>query len=161
MVGGNTFQSVWLEVRYLDIYLFYVYGSELQTQKCFASVVNVNNNFWFTRGCTVTRYTVWKFQWLRLHSRCWHSANNLQEAQLSPSDRAMHLAKCHTTVQKLLIRQVLTKLMVWSWRFSWRQCVMNNVHSTIVANASKRVYTQSDVVLFHINASWFSPPSCG
>jgi len=40
-----------------------------------------------------------------------------QEAQLSPSDRAMrlvssNLANCHTTVQKLLIRQVLTKLMV-------------------------------------------------
>jgi len=40
-----------------------------------------------------------------------------QEAQLSPSDRAMrlvssNLASCHTTVQKLLIRQVLTKLMV-------------------------------------------------
>ena len=40
-----------------------------------------------------------------------------QEAQLSPSERAMHLvssnlANCHATVQKLLIRQVLTKLMV-------------------------------------------------
>ena len=59
-----------------------------------------------------------------------------QEAQLSPSDRAMHLvssnlADCHTTVQKLLIRQVLTKLIAWSWRFSQRQCVMNHVHSTM------------------------------
>jgi len=59
-----------------------------------------------------------------------------QEAQLSPSDRAMrlvssNLANCHVTVQKLLIRQILTKLMVWSWRFSRRQCVMNNVHSTM------------------------------
>ena len=40
-----------------------------------------------------------------------------QEAQLSPSDRAMplvssNLASCHATVQKLLIRRVLTKLMV-------------------------------------------------
>jgi len=40
-----------------------------------------------------------------------------QQAQLSPSDRAMrlvssNLANCHATVQKLLIRQVLTKLMV-------------------------------------------------
>jgi len=40
-----------------------------------------------------------------------------QQAQLSPSDRAMrlgssNLAKCHATVQKLLIQQVLTKLMV-------------------------------------------------
>jgi len=58
-----------------------------------------------------------------------------QEAQLSPRDRAMrrvnwNLANCHATVQKLLIRQVLTKLMVWSWRFSRRQCVIDNVHST-------------------------------
>jgi len=41
----------------------------------------------------------------------------LQEAQLSPSDRAVrlvssNLANNHTTVQKLLIRQVLTKPMV-------------------------------------------------
>jgi len=40
-----------------------------------------------------------------------------QEAQLSPSDRAMrlvssNLANYHTTVQKQLIRQVLAKLMV-------------------------------------------------
>jgi len=40
-----------------------------------------------------------------------------REAQLSPSDRAMHLVSsnltnCHATVQKLLIRQVLTKLIV-------------------------------------------------
>ena len=40
-----------------------------------------------------------------------------QEAQLSPRDRAMrrvnrNLANCHATVQKLLIRQVLTKSMV-------------------------------------------------
>jgi len=53
-----------------------------------------------------------------------------QEAPLSPRDRAMrrvswNLANCHATVQKLLIRQVLTKSMVWSWRFSRRQCVIN------------------------------------
>ena len=40
-----------------------------------------------------------------------------QEAQLSPSDREMrlvssNLANCHATVQKVLMRQVLTKLMV-------------------------------------------------
>ena len=50
-----------------------------------------------------------------------------QEAQLSPRDRAMHpvswnLANCHATVQKLLVRQVLNKSMLWSSRFSWRQC---------------------------------------
>ena len=41
----------------------------------------------------------------------------VQEAQLSPRHRAMrrvngNLANCHATVQKLLIRQVLTKSMV-------------------------------------------------
>ena len=69
--------------------------------------------------------------WLvpRMHSK--------QEARLSPSDRAMrlvssNLANCHATVQKLLIRQVPTKLMVWSWRFSRRQlmcheqCALNH-----------------------------------
>ena len=59
-----------------------------------------------------------------------------QEAQLSPRDRAMrrinwNLANCHATVQKLLIWQVLTKSMVWSWRFSRMQCVIDNVHSTM------------------------------
>jgi len=53
-----------------------------------------------------------------------------QEAQLSPSDRAMrlvssNLANYHATVQKQLIRQVLTKPMVWSRKYSWRQCVIN------------------------------------
>jgi len=59
-----------------------------------------------------------------------------QEAQLSPRDRAMrcvnwNLANCHATVQKLLLWQVLAKLMVWSWGFSRRQCVIDNVHSTM------------------------------
>ena len=58
-----------------------------------------------------------------------------QEAQLSPRDCAMrrvnwNLANCHATVQKLRI-QVLTKSMVWSWRFSRRQCVIDNVHLTM------------------------------
>ena len=53
-----------------------------------------------------------------------------------PRDRAMrrvnwNLANCHATVHKLLIRQVLTKSMVWSWIFSRRQCVIDNVHSTM------------------------------
>ena len=66
----------------------------------------------------------------------WAGTRKVQKAQLLPSDCAMrlvssNLASCHATVQKLLIRQVLTKLMVWSWRFSRRQCVMNNVHSTM------------------------------
>ena len=46
-----------------------------------------------------------------------HTIYIWQEAQLSPRDRAMrlvssNLANCHATVQKLLIRQVLTKSMV-------------------------------------------------
>ena len=58
------------------------------------------------------------------------NTRKLQETQLSPSDCVMrlvssNLANYHATVQKLLIRQVLTKPMVWSWRFSWRQCVIN------------------------------------
>ena len=64
----------------------------------------------------------------------------VQEAQLSPRDRAMrrvnwNLANCHATVQKLLIRQVLIKSMVWSWRFSRRQCVIDNVHSTMTPSS--------------------------
>jgi len=66
-----------------------------------------------------------------------HQFSYIQEAQLSPRDRAMrrvnwNLANCHATVQKLLIWQVLTKSMVWSWRFSRRQCVIDNVHSTMM-----------------------------
>jgi len=45
------------------------------------------------------------------------ACSELQDAQLSPRDRAMrlvssNLANYHATVQKLLIRQVLTKPMV-------------------------------------------------
>ena len=65
-----------------------------------------------------------------------HVLQLVQEAPLSPRDCAMcrvnwNLANCHATVQKLLIRQVLTKSMVRSWRFSRRQCVIHNVHSTM------------------------------
>ena len=71
----------------------------------------------------------------RLHKKTENQYKE-QEAQLSPRDRAMrrvnwNLANCHATVQKLLIRQVLTKSMVWSWRFRRRQCVIDNVHSTM------------------------------
>ena len=70
-------------------------------------------------------------------SKFFYLYNTTQEAPLSPRDRAMrrvnwNLANCHATVQKLLIRQVLTKSMVWSWRFSRRQCVIDNVHSTMM-----------------------------
>ena len=59
-----------------------------------------------------------------------HDVHIRQEAQLLPSDRVMrlvssNLANYQATVQKILTRQVLTKPMVWSWRFSRRQCVIN------------------------------------
>jgi len=77
------------------------------------------------------------FSYLMIWTIFWDSTGWIkQEAQLSPRDRAMrhvnwNLANCHATVQKLLIRQVLTKLMAWSWRFNRRQCVIDNVHSTM------------------------------
>ena len=73
------------------------------------------------------------------HTTIFHPLRK-QEAQLSPRDRAMrrvnwNLANCHATVQKLLIRQVLTKSMVWRWGFSRRQCVIDNVHSTMTRSS--------------------------
>jgi len=70
---------------------------------------------------------------------CGCCSEALQEAPLSPRDRAMrrvnwNLANCHATVQKLLI-QVLTKSIIWSWRFSRRQCVIDNVHSTMTRSS--------------------------
>ena len=58
------------------------------------------------------------------------SAKIQQEAQLSPRDRAMrrvswNLANCQATVQKILIRQVLNKSKLWSWRVKVGQCVIN------------------------------------
>jgi len=80
-----------------------------------------------------------KFNWFANDAKIFYCTRNKrtlndhirQEAQLSPRDRAMrrvnwNLANCHATVQKLLIRQALTKSMVWSWRFSRRQCVIDN-----------------------------------
>jgi len=60
----------------------------------------------------------------------WALWNSRQEAQLSPMDRAMHrvswnLAYCHATVQKLLVRQVLNKSKLWSWRVTVDRCVIN------------------------------------
>jgi len=49
---------------------------------------------------------------------------------VSPRDRAMrrvswNLANCHATVQKLLVRQVLKKYKLWSWRVTVSRCVIN------------------------------------
>jgi len=96
--------------------------------------VAINN----LRDRTVTFSFVKLTDWLAF-IKTWQNARStiynrpniiIQAAQLSPSDRAMrlvssNLANYHATVQKLLIRQVLNKPMVWSWRFSWRQCVIN------------------------------------
>ena len=54
----------------------------------------------------------------------------IQEAQLSPKDRAMrrvswNLANCHATAEKLLVRQVLNKSKLWSWRVKVGRCVIN------------------------------------
>ena len=79
--------------------------------------------------------------------------NYIQEAQLSPSDRAMrlvssNLANYHATVQKLLIRQVLTKPMVCSWRFSWRQCVINKPTTVELCRPISPVYRRLAVAKF-------------
>ena len=92
--------------------------------------------------------------------RCWQTSHKpcqttdllfRQEAELSPSDHAMclvssSLANYHATVQKLLIRQVLKKPMVWSWRFSWRQCVINK--PTTVESCISSVYRRLAVARF-------------
>ena len=84
----------------------------------------------------------------------WASTRKVQEAQLSPRDRAMrrvnwNLANCHATVQKLLIRQLLTKSMVWSWKFSRRQCVIDrqcalNHDATESLSLSQMCHKQTD-----------------
>ena len=99
---------------------------------------------------------------ISLHVDCGYIKR--QEAQLSPSDRAMRLdssilANYHATVQKLLIRQVLTKPMVWSWRFSRRQCVMNNVSGVInkpttVELCISPVYRRLAVAKFSKSTMW-------
>jgi len=38
---------------------------------------------------------------------------------------AWNLANCHATVQKLLVRQVLNKSKLWSWRVTVSRCVIN------------------------------------
>ena len=97
----------------------------LHEQGCGAKVIRVANY------CAKTgAWTRWRRS----------AIGSIQEAQLSPRDRAMrrvnwNLANCHATVQILLIRQVLTKLMVRSWRFSRRQCVIDNVHSTMTRSS--------------------------
>ena len=106
--------------------------------KCWHFVKKVCCHFWVAaifivpRACRIYRWNLLrKCMIVQLKHK-----SHQQEAQLSPRDRAMrrinwNLANCHATVQKLLIRQVLTKSMVWSWRFSRRQCVIDNVHSTM------------------------------
>ena len=63
-----------------------------------------------------------------------------QEAQLSLRDRAMrrvswNLANCHATVQKLLVRQVLDKSKLWSWRVTMGAMCNKRVHSTMTRSS--------------------------
>ena len=77
----------------------------------------------------VTVYAALKRLWWW---RRWWTGVDTRSSDISPSDCAMrlfssNLANCHATVQKLLIGQVLTKLMVWSWSLvggnvSWTMC---------------------------------------
>ena len=65
---------------------------------------------------------------LDLVAFCTHS--KIQEAPLSPRDRTMrrvswNLANCHATVQKLLVRQVVNKSKLWSWKVKVGWCVIN------------------------------------
>ena len=55
---------------------------------------------------------------------------HVQEAQLSPRDRAMrrvswNRANCHATLQKQLVREVLNKSKLRSWRVKVGRCVIN------------------------------------
>ena len=83
-----------------------------------------------------------------------------------PRDASCHwnLANCHATVQKLLIRQVLTKSMVWSWRF--RQCALNHdaiESASIVSSFINKPTTLS--CIYHLSTDdllWrnFLSPQC-
>ena len=99
-----------------------------------------DTNLIITDNCRIKYYELY---YLKLYFK--------QKAQLSPSDRAMrlvssNLANYHATVQKLLIRQVLIKPMVWSWRISWRQCVINK--ATAVELCISPVYRRLSVAKF-------------
>jgi len=81
---------------------------------CFNYLVPVGHILYSTSVCTVAS-VLYNIHHLTVFFK--------QEAQLSQRDRTMYrvnwnLANCHATVQKLLIRQLLTKSMAWSWRFS-------------------------------------------
>ena len=112
------------------VYYFRVTPEIAVTLFNISTTVYVNSLHPPTVFSVITKYikTVFRFAgWRR---------SAIQEAHLSPRDRAMrrvnwNLANCHATEQKLVIRQVMTKSMVWSWRFSRRQCVIDNVHSTM------------------------------
>ena len=56
--------------------------------------------------------------------------NNKKLSYRRGTGRAMrcvswNLANCHATVQELLVRQDLNKSMLWSWRVTVGQCVIN------------------------------------
>ena len=73
----------------------------------------------------------------RLGIRWWSFLNNVIYTISVPSRSSaiaeglrdascqLKFANCHATVQKLLVRQVLKKSKLWSWRVTVGQCVIN------------------------------------
>ena len=57
-----------------------------------------------------------------------------------------NLANCHETVQKLLVRQVLNKLKLWSWRVIVGQITMRNKHAHSIMTRSSRFHCSIGVI---------------
>jgi len=57
-----------------------------------------------------------------------------------------NLANCHATVQKLLVRQVLNKLKLWSWRVIVGQITMRNKHAHSIMTRSSRFHCSIGVI---------------
>jgi len=114
-------------------------------------------DFCSSRGpwCTSLRYTwncrilqrvilathTYNRQPLSLDSLIWESfSTNLKTRSSAiaegPRDASCQLKSCQLPRNSTeTTRQVLTKSMVWSWRFSRRQCAIENVHSTMTRSS--------------------------
>ena len=57
-----------------------------------------------------------------------------------------NLASCHATVQKLLVRQVLNKLKLWSWRVIVGRITMRNKHAHSIMTRSSRFHCSIGVI---------------
>jgi len=155
-----TFWLIFMTCRLTRTDFYFLYWRNTYEDKISMSVLGLNgwNIRWLRRQTDLLstaasiscRVANWPARLYRAVDTAWLSPV-IQEAQLSPSDRAMHLvssnlANYHATVQKILIRQVLAKPMVWSWRFSWRQCVINK--RTTVELCISPVYRRLPVAKF-------------